>query len=728
MLLALTAAALLPLLAQVPTGTGPSTFEYELNLRPGEVLLEYSWEEAGPVPFLRPDPVVRIPFGERGRREGALLYLPGNRTDEGATTGAGLVTAQALNLTEGRFGTGLALAPDTYVHYRLPRMDRALPGWTLSFWLRPAAAAFGKALLVMDGTLDLYLQVDGRVRATLPGGVVLQSPPGLSVDRWSFVQLSADPAQTGQLRLLVDDRANGMALPPGPPPALPLELKLGDLGRGGRGPSVTLDEFVLEARPLSTARALELRAPPLEPGAHALQMKTSLGLRSAEPIAGLIGSSYVDTPADLLLGQLEGAAVVGSELRWVPARWRRIVTEDAPAPRTTHPVVSLGGGRTFVFGGETRDTDVWPMVNTSDTWLFDSATRRWSFVNASTAPAPRCHMPAAYSPDHDLVLVHGGWRNDYTPGNLFGDTWVFHVGQQRWERVTTTGASPGTTSDHGLVYLPARRQFLLLRGRSGWLFDPATSHWTALGRANVVDELGQPTTYDLGASTACTLDPRTGLVILYGGSYGSPQMTFTDTTVLYDVNTHTFTVLAPPVRPPARVRGGFGFDERLGRVVLFGGVQDQFSTRFDDLWIFDPLTRKWNELLASNAPGRRGGYYGMAWDETRGSFLLACGRQAPEVWLDETLELTLAPARTGTALYTLDLQPAGLQGTWFADVDEPADSRARFFVRRSDNLRTWDGWRPAGGPIGTQRYLQVAIGLKPGSGGEAPAVRAFGFR
>lgn len=720
-------ASLLVSAQQAPNRLGPGGLEYQLDLAPGEVLLEYVWDGGAPVPFQRPDPVVTIPFGERGRREGALLYLPGNRVDESANTAAALVVGQNLGLGEGYLGTGLALTPSTYLHYRLPQLDRELPGWTVSFWMRPEAVAFGRAFLVMDGVLDLSLQSDGRIRASVAGGPVLRSAQGLTAGRWSFVHVSADPLQIGHMRLAVDGRASSIALPSGPLP-MPLELKLGDLGRGNLGPGAALDEFVLEARPNSTAQAEEQRLPPVASGPHQLEIRTSFGLRTVEPIAGVIGSSSVDTAANLGLGKLDGAAVKNAELRWAPARWQRIVTDDAPAPRTTHPIVSVGGGRTFVFGGETRDAIVWPMVNTSDTWLFDSATQRWSFVNTSSAPQPRCHMPAAYSPDHDLVFVYGGWRNDYTPGNLFNDAWAFHVGQRRWEQLFPTGPGPGNSSDHGLLYLPALRKFLLLRDRAAWTFDPTSRSWSALGPANVVDEFGQPASYAFGASTALTLDASTGLVVVYGGSYGNPPTTFGDTTALYDVGTHTYTVLAPPVRPSPRVRGGFGFDERLGRVVLFGGVQDQFSTRLDDLWVFDPASRLWTELLASNAPGRRGGYYGMAYDKTRGSFVLSCGRQAYDVWLDETWELSLAPTRTGTALYTLDLQSSGSLGRWFADVSEPADARVSFFVRRSDNLRNWDGWRPAGGVAGPRRYVQVAVGLKPSSAGESPVVRSFGFR
>ncbi|HEX6884971.1 MAG TPA: hypothetical protein VF530_16465, partial [Planctomycetota bacterium] len=60
----------------------------ELQLRAGEHLLEYAWDRAAPVPFLRPDPVVRVPYGERGLRPDQRLYLPGNSSLEGALGGA----------------------------------------------------------------------------------------------------------------------------------------------------------------------------------------------------------------------------------------------------------------------------------------------------------------------------------------------------------------------------------------------------------------------------------------------------------------------------------------------------------------------------------------------------------------------------------------------------------------------------------------------------------------
>jgi hypothetical protein len=716
---------------QQPDGApepGPGGFSVEQRLAPGEQLLEYAWDERGPVPFRRSEARVLLEPGERGRWPATVLYLPGNTLDEATLTGATLVTSQQLGLGEGRFGSALAFVPSTYLHVGLPLRTVPQGGWTLSFWIRPEPGALGRSLLVFDNAFDLSLQSDGRVRATLAGGPSLFSTSTLDDGRWSFVHTTYDPRQTRQFRLVVDGAPVSVLLAPGQPARVPDRLKLGDLGRGGTGFRGVLDEFAFEAGATSTSEALERGQPSVAPGPHTLQLTTTLRERVVSTVSGAIRASALDSPDELARGWLEGAAVIGDELRWVPARWRRLETIGAPAPRTTHPIVALGGGRTLVFGGETRDTHQWPMVNTDDTWIFERATRTWSFVPTTSAPAPRCHMPAAYSPDHDVVLVQGGWRNDSTPGLIYDDTWLFHVTEQRWEQVFPPTPRPGATSDHGLVYLPAKRAFLMLLRDVAWTFDPLTLRWRLLGTTSVVDEAGQPASFLFGASTACALDPTTGLVVLYGGSYGNPPTVFTDTTVLYDVDTNTYTVLAPPVRPPARVRGGFARDARSGRFVLFGGVQDQYSQRKDDLWVFDPRARTWTELDASNAPGRRGGYYGMAYDEDSARFLLSCGRAAFEFWLDETWELELAPTSFAGARYLLDRHPVAPTRRWFADVTAPADSRVTFFARHGDGPEQLGRWHPAEAPLGTARFVEIAVVLRPGSAGEAPTVRAFGFR
>jgi len=243
-----------------------------------------------------------------------------------------------------------------------------------------------------------------------------------------------------------------------------------------------------------------------------------------------------------------------------------------------------------------------------------------------------------------------------------------------------------------------------------------------------VDENGQPSTYSVPGSAMCGFDPVSGEVVLFGGHTGSGSTVFHDTTVLYDPLLNRFTVLAPPVHPDARVRSGFAYDPMLRRFVLFGGVLDQFSQRFDDLWAFDPATRTWSELACSNRPSARGGYFGMAYDDATDEFVLFGGRSDGEHWLDETQVLELRPNGTGKAVFTFDRLQGWNRRTWFADAVTPGDSSVSYLFRWSIDARRWSSWRFSLNRLGTQRFVQVVALLASGSSGEVPEIHALGLR
>jgi hypothetical protein len=707
----------------------PPSLGYDLGLAPGERLLGYRWDGGSHVPFLADDSHVRLEFGEHGLDPAARLYLPAHALDESAASGAATLASQGLALDEaGRHGRALRFGPSSFLRLGLAPASGEL-GWSASLWVRPEASVFGRVLLVAAGSFEVAVLPDGRVRASLlPSGERVTSTSALRAGAWSFVQLAHDPRISRQLRLFVDGDAQRSVLAPGAPDRVPAELQLGDLLRTGNGPSFLVDELSLDARATSTAQALARwqRAP--EAGAHLLEMLTTRGLRSATPAAGASAQLVLDLDADFGRGALRGAVAASDRLRWAPARWLDLDPGLAPPPRTTHPLVALDGRRLLTFGGETRDTHLGPMVNTDDTWVFDGARNTWARVPTTRAPAPRCHVPAAYSPDHQLVLLVGGWKNDVQPNATYADTWVFDVRAGDWEQRVPAGDPIGPGSDYGLVYLPARASFLLLHGNQNALYDPSANTWRRLPPARAVTEGGAPTNFSVGASTMCVTLPASGEVVVFGGSSGPNQTIFSDTTALYDVGTNTYTVLATPVRPSARVRSGFAYDARRGLCVLFGGVQDQFSQRHDDLWVFDPRSRTWREVACSGRPGPRGGYYGMAYDAPADRFVLYGGRSAPERWLDDTLALEFDLQRSGRALYTFDRGGPGGANAWFADTTAPGSSRVTFLFRGADVNGQWNGWRTSTAGLDAQRYLQVVAFLQPGLAGEEPSIERMGLR
>jgi hypothetical protein len=707
----------------------PVPFAYELALAPGERLLRYAWDGGDPVPFLSEE---RRPFivpGELGLSPDARLYLPGNALDECVSSGARSVTSRNLVFVAGRYGQALGFGRSSLLRLALPPQAYGKDGWTLSFWLRPESGAFGRLLVLLPGAVEVVLLGDGRLRARLlPNDQTLTHASILRPGEWEFVLVSYDPLHTRQMRMCVGGSAANVLFPVATAPRIASELLAGDVAQSGQGFEGALDELMLVPLPASTDQARRAAQRALAPGNHTLEIVTSRETRTVEVAAHPTRELVLDTPAELALGEMNGTAIENGVLRWVPARWHEIRTPGAPAPRTTHPTVYIGSRRVLTFGGETRDTHLGPMRNTRDTWIFDGAARRWECVPTALAPEPRCHVPAAYSPDHDLVLLVGGWRNDMVPGSNYDDTWVYRVSQRRWEKRAPGGDAVGRGSDYGMVYLPALRRFLLLRNNHNLLYDPVADRWQRLPPPAAFTESGSPTTYSAGASHMCGLDPATGLVVVFGGAHGPQSLTFSDETALYDVLTNTFTVLAPPVHPTERVRSGFAHDSRRGRFVLFGGVKDQYSLRHDDLWVFDPRTRAWSELACSNRPSPRGGFYGMAYDPLADEFTLFGGRNSPERWLDETWVLEFGGKRSGTALYTFDRLEEHGRRSWFADVGTPGGSSVSFLFRASTSGADWTGWSTASGRFADQRFLQVVAFLKPGPGGAVPTIRRMGLR
>jgi hypothetical protein len=206
-------------------------------------------------------------------------------------------------------------------------------------------------------------------------------------------------------------------------------------------------------------------------------------------------------------------------------------------------------------------------------------------------------------------------------------------------------------------------------------------------------------------------------------SRGGEQV-FNARTLRYDLERNEFTLLTSTRAPSERVRPGFALDAERQRVVLFGGVLDQFSRRKEDLWSFDLRGGGWTEHLASNPPSRRGGYYGMARDPALDRFFLLCGRNDVERFLDESWSLHLDPAAEGTATYVFDRlsEPGALafEARWL----ETAPDRIALELETSVDGHTW---KPAAerGEIPGERWLKARVRFAPAPDGAVSVLRSL---
>jgi hypothetical protein len=685
-------------------------------------LLGYRWEGSGIVPLVGPPPA-KLPFGPRGRTPSTRLYLTfdGSLDQELEAAPRWSREAQGLEVGQdpppaGRFGRGARIAPRVVVAFDCtePSAPAVL---TIEFWIRPLALARGP-ILVLPGILALHCRERGELSLEVESGAAQRASGSavLAPGRWSHVGIVVDPLELEAARLVLDDRPFGCSLKD----ATPLQA-LERLELGGGELDFELDELRVSARAANSSEfiaAFEGQPRPLE----RLDLVTNEGARTLEVWTDFQREPRVERVAQWRRAHLEHVECGVDGLRWASGDWQELRPLDPPLARTCHPTVALGDGRLFVYSGEVRDSHLPPMHNVEDTWFFHTREARWERVPTALAPAGRCHQQAAFSPDHGLVLMPSGWGNGPGREEQFADTWVFHVAERRWEERHPAGATPPSSGEWALVYHPTLRRFLMFSRTFVYAYDPAKDRWDQR-QARVTDEEGRVCDYAIPPALSAAYDPVSEDVVLFGGEVQGQA--FFDRTLIYRPKENRFIVLDLATHPSARVRPGFAYDPRGKRMVLFGGVRDQFSRRMDDLWEFDPAARRWARIDAAGTPSERGGFMLMAWEPELERFFLVGGRHAPDRFLEEVWTLTLDERAQGRARIAFDR--AGFRERTFTfDGDAPGDARLEFRFRASESGLDWGDWSASAEE--NPRFLEVEATLAPGSQGQVPTLRALGFR
>ena len=266
----------------------------------------------------------------------------------------------------------------------------------------------------------------------------------------------------------------------------------------------------------------------------------------------------------------------------------QLVREQETAPPPTHlEAVAFDAGRQrlVLFGGARIANGTFTDVN--ETWEWDG--RRWyAIATAVHEPGARRAHALAYDPGERRVVLAGGVRTpDAKTDIALDDTWTYDG--QRWAQ----GPTIPVVSSHALVYDATTRSMLLLghagrespgprrlaiwrRSPNGWSFADSTGP--------LVD----------GIARAAFDVKRSVLVVpVFQGSNRRVWEWDGTTWNEYD---------APG--PSPRSRYALAYDERSGRMILFGGRDNATRELLGDGWAWDGS--RWSPLeRGTSAPDAR---------------------------------------------------------------------------------------------------------------------------
>lgn len=200
-----------------------------------------------------------------------------------------------------------------------------------------------------------------------------------------------------------------------------------------------------------------------------------------------------------------------------------------------------------------------------------------------------------YDPDSTAVIL-------CAPGEaiLVTGTWRYDPASGRWKDCGDPIDGPLARTASSLVYDSRSKQVILfgggtLAGESNdtWAYDPLTNKWTEVQPPGDLPSARR--------AHAAVYDERAGKMILFGGYLAQSSedddrpLNLADDTWAYASVANTWTLLQPGGDSPApRLGHAMVYDTRSGQVILFGGLTNEGF--LNDTWAYDPVTNKWREL------------------------------------------------------------------------------------------------------------------------------------
>jgi len=275
-------------------------------------------------------------------------------------------------------------------------------------------------------------------------------------------------------------------------------------------------------------------------------------------------------------------------------RWQDIITSSGPSPRLSPGLVyDPAHHQLILFGGYSNQGRI------KDTWLFDLNSYEWKEVSPALSPPARSDMGMAYDGTNHIAMVFGGYCIE-DQRDMCDDTWTFDPESNIWVEQNPP-SSPPVIYGHSLNYDSLMDQFLLWGGHmsefnqggmssagyndSIWSYYYFDNQWQKIppgSQSHPAARYWHQAVYDSGYP---------GLLV-FGGDGGYSYLA---DTWFFNSEAENWTRKRSEKTPPARIVGASVYSSDYEQVILFGGLDVDFSN-LDDTWIYSDIPGEWEQI------------------------------------------------------------------------------------------------------------------------------------
>lgn len=296
-------------------------------------------------------------------------------------------------------------------------------------------------------------------------------------------------------------------------------------------------------------------------------------------------------------GEVSGGSLNDFEATWIFSSenktWTKLSNIQSPRGRFNHRMVynSLNG-KVFLFGGISTTT----YVQVNDTWEFDPETKEWTELHPLNSPSVRCAHGMYFDPVYNEIILYGGVNS---PTSVSDEMWIYNYTTNNWYQIFPTN-SPGAGYGHSFVYDEDQQIVVLFGGRIGNMY--LKNDIVFFNRTSISWEKKYPASKPLARYyVGMVYNSEDENFVMFGGDNDETPTRALGDTWIYNSQSNTWLEIDSSVNPAPRSKHAMVYDKYLNKVILFGGIGENFNVIYDDLWIYDPISMTWSQEFTTES-------------------------------------------------------------------------------------------------------------------------------